>query len=180
MGVFQQPAGLTSAILSFILRINGHACPVFTLSFDGRDQGMINLLRFFMFGLVFFFFWANVSPLEEALGDEHTKSTNPSHRSEPSRANPGVWLMNIYRDHISPVDGDRCPSVPSCSSYALQAFKKHGFFMGWLMTVDRLIHEGEEERSVSPLTFSNGTWKSYDPVENNDFWWFHRDRKRDE
>jgi len=90
--------------------------------------------------------------------------------------NLGTWLVGIYRDNISPVDGDRCPSIPSCSSYSLQAMKKHGFFIGWMMTVDRLIHEGEEETRVSPVVYSDGQWKIFDPVENNDYWWHSPDR----
>jgi hypothetical protein len=90
--------------------------------------------------------------------------------------NLGIWLISFYRDHISPVDGSRCPSTPSCSSYSAMAFKKHGFLMGWIMTVDRLIHEGNEEASVSPLVYSKGEWKILDPVENNDFWWYHKDK----
>jgi hypothetical protein len=124
--------------------------------------------------------WVNPGPIEKAWGDEYPSSTTSSAPQNQSSANPGIWLLNIYRDYISPVKGYECPSVPPCSSYAVQAFKKHGFFMGWMMMVDRLIHEGQEERSVSPLVDWNGTWKLYDPVENNDFWWFHPDRKRQE
>jgi hypothetical protein len=89
-----------------------------------------------------------------------------------SSSNPGVRLISLYRDHVSAVDGDRCPSHPSCSTYSMEAFKKHGFFLGWLMTVDRLIHEGSEELSVSPLVYIGGRRRIFDPVENNDFWWF--------
>jgi hypothetical protein len=121
-----------------------------------------------MFCSVFLLLWVNPG------------STASSPPQQQSSANPGIWLLNVYRDYVSPVNGDTCPSVPTCSSYAVQAFKKHGFFMGWMMTVDRLIHEGQEERSVSPLIYRNGAWKLYDPVENNDFWWYHRDGKRDE
>lgn len=96
---------------------------------------------------------------------------------ENSGLNPGLWLLSLYRDHISPVDGDRCPSIPSCASYAEQAFKKHGFFIGWMMTVDRLIHEGKEETSVSPFVYYEGEVKIFDPLENNDFWWSPRDGK---
>ena len=103
-------------------------------------------------------------------------SDTASSEEEPG-LNPGLWLLSLYRDHISPVDGDRCPSIPSCSSYAEQAFKKHGLFIGWMMTVDRLIHEGKEETSVSPFVYSEGKVKIFDPVENNDFWWYPQDRK---
>lgn len=92
--------------------------------------------------------------------------------------NMGAWLATFYRDYISRVDGDRCPSFPTCSSYSAQAFRKHGFIMGWMMTVDRLFHEGSEEKAVSPLVYVRGRMKIYDPIENNDFWWYkpHQDR----
>ncbi|MCP4577542.1 MAG: membrane protein insertion efficiency factor YidD, partial [Deltaproteobacteria bacterium] len=59
----------------------------------------------------------------------------------------------------------------TCSSYSVQAFKKHGLAMGWLMTVDRLIHEGDEW-TVSPVKNRGGKGKIIDPIENNDFWWY--------
>ena len=83
----------------------------------------------------------------------------------------GAFFARFYGAHISPLDGKECPSVPTCSSYSAQAFRKHGFVMGWLMTVDRLLHEGYEETRVSPVIQVNGRRKIYDPVENNDFWW---------
>ncbi len=92
--------------------------------------------------------------------------------------NPAAWIVSFYRKHISRVDGDRCPSYPSCATYSLKALKKHGLVMGWLMTVDRLIHEGSEELKVSPMIFHNGKMKIYDPVENNDFWWYHPDEEK--
>ena len=90
--------------------------------------------------------------------------------------NIGYLLSIFYQNVISPVDGDRCPSLPTCSSYSAEAFKKHGFFIGWLMTVDRLIHEGSEEAKVSPIINQDGKWKLLDPVQNNDFWWFNHDQ----
>jgi hypothetical protein len=105
-----------------------------------------------------------------AVGFSESQAPEQYHVRQ-SAGNPGAWLVSFYGKHISAVDGDRCPSVPTCSAYAARAFKKHGFFIGWMMTVDRLIHEGKEETEVSPIVFSGGKWKIYDPVENNDFWW---------
>jgi hypothetical protein len=93
--------------------------------------------------------------------------------AETGGFHPALWLVNLYKEHISPLDGDRCPSFPTCSSYSVQAMEKHGFFLGWMMTVDRLIHEGREEAKVSPVVYSRGTWRIFDPVRNNDFWWYH-------
>ena len=59
---------------------------------------------------------------------------------------------------------------PTCSAYSLQAFKKHGFFIGFMMTADRLIHEGSE-MDYAPLVKVGDRYKFYDPVSNNDFWW---------
>ena len=96
-----------------------------------------------------------------------------SPHDETGGFNPALWLVNLYREHISPIDGDRCPSLPTCSSYSLQAMEKHGFFLGWMMTVDRLLHEGKEEARVSPVIYFEGNWRIFDPVRNNDFWWYH-------
>jgi putative component of membrane protein insertase Oxa1/YidC/SpoIIIJ protein YidD len=95
-------------------------------------------------------------------------------RDSGSETDIGIRLVSAFWKHISAVDSDRCPSLPSCSSYSARAFKKHGFVAGWLMSVDRLIHEGDEG-SVSPIVYHNGRAKVLDAVENNDFWWFNGD-----
>ena len=102
---------------------------------------------------------------------EASAQTSPRHE-ETAGLNPALWLVNLYRNHISPLDGDRCPSLPTCSSYSVQAMEKHGLFLGWMMTVDRLLHEGQEETKVSPVVYHEGKWKVFDPVQNNDFWWY--------
>ena len=91
-------------------------------------------------------------------------------------SNLGEVMASAFRDHIAAVDGDRCPSLPSCSSYSVMAFKKHGCLIGWVMTLDRLIHEWDEA-SVSPVVYYYGRGKILDPVENSDFWWFRTDEK---
>ncbi|HSR12976.1 MAG TPA: membrane protein insertion efficiency factor YidD [Thermodesulfobacteriota bacterium] len=79
-------------------------------------------------------------------------------------------LVGIFQNYISPVDGDRCPSYPTCSQYARQAIRKHGALVGVAMTVDRLIHETDEIHRA-PLIKVHQSHRYYDPVENNDFWW---------
>ena len=106
---------------------------------------------------------------------EERQSQAPDQR-KGSGFNVGAWLASIFRDYLSAVDSDRCPSAPSCSSYSVEAFRRHGFFIGWIMTVDRLIRE-TDEGSVSPISHHNGHGKIIDPVENNDFWWFNPDEK---
>ena len=105
---------------------------------------------------------------------EHV-SQNDEHLGE-AQTNIGVWLASFFSKHISAVDGDRCPSEPTCSRYSIRVFKKHGLVMGWLMTVDRLIHEADEWK-VSPVRNRGGKGKIIDPVENNDYWWHEKKSK---
>lgn len=84
--------------------------------------------------------------------------------------NPLRSLVKVYRNYISPIDGKTCPMYPSCSEYSLLCFEKHGFLVGWVMTCDRLLHEADEMRKA-PVIYVNGVETSYDPLENNDFWW---------
>jgi len=111
---------------------------------------------------------AYADPFEMIAGQGTSGREDHHHHSEN---NVGAWLASFFSEHVSAVDGDRCPSEPTCSSYSVQAFKKHGLVMGWLMTVDRLIHEGDEW-TVSPVKNRNGKGKIIDPIDNNDFWWY--------
>ncbi len=45
----------------------------------------------------------------------------------------------LYQKLVSPLLPARCKYYPSCSSYALQSFRKHGAFYGILLTVWRLL-----------------------------------------
>ncbi len=82
--------------------------------------------------------------------------------------------LRFFQQVISPVDGARSTMYPTGSAYARQAIKKHGAFLGSLMTLDRLMHEGNEEQ-VSPRIKKYGLWRVYDPVEANDWWWYGPD-----
>jgi putative membrane protein insertion efficiency factor len=81
-----------------------------------------------------------------------------------------IGSIRFYQDVISPVIGADCPMHPSCSAYGIEAVRKHGFFVGVLMTADRLIHESDEI-SFGPVIETEGRLRVHDPVENNDFWW---------
>ena len=92
--------------------------------------------------------------------------------SLPSQAVMGA--LNFFSEYISKVDGDRCPTYPTCASYSRQVVRKHGFFMGIVMTADRLIHEGSEMH-YAPLVKVGGGVRYYDPVNWNDYWWYNRE-----
>ena len=80
-------------------------------------------------------------------------------------------VLHFYQKHLSPVDGDRCSMYPTCSGYAAEALKKHGFAVGWIMTCDRLVRCGRDEMKRSPMVTVNNRPRCYDPVAANDFWW---------
>ncbi len=79
-------------------------------------------------------------------------------------------LIRFFQIYISPVDGDRCPSYPTCSQYGVEAIQKHGAVAGLVMTFDRLIHESDEVH-LAPQIRVYDSYRYFDPVENNDFWW---------
>jgi putative membrane protein insertion efficiency factor len=90
---------------------------------------------------------------------------------------PASFFVRFYQRFISVFDGNKCPMYPSCSNYSLQCFKKHGFFMGWIMTCDRLLHE-PDEMQMAPIIVVNGKVLAYDPVYANDQWWFKNNRQK--
>ncbi len=90
---------------------------------------------------------------------------------ESSAVDAFLFPIQIFRNYISGADGNRCPMHPSCSTYSMEALKKHGPLMGWVMTCDRLLRCGRDELKLSPSIMVRGKTRTYDPVSNNDFWW---------
>ncbi len=52
---------------------------------------------------------------------------------------PFVFLIRFYQVCISPLKTPCCRFTPTCSLYALEAFRKHGPFKGLYLTVRRLL-----------------------------------------
>lgn len=134
-------------------------------------------MRRTFFRIVAIVFLVAAPPVATASEKGSSGPSGPADNGRGSSGNLAIGFLSFYQEHVSAVDGDRCPSLPSCATYSVNAMKKHGFFVGWVMTVDRLIHEGREEAFVSPMVLSEGRWKLYDPVENNDFWWYRPKRE---
>lgn len=63
-----------------------------------------------------------------------------------------IFLIELYRKYISPMKSTKCPYIPTCSEYGLEAVKKYGAFKGGLLALWRIIR-------CNP--FSKG---GYDPV----------------
>jgi hypothetical protein len=79
--------------------------------------------------------------------------------------------VRFYQHFLSHQWGRTCAYYPSCSNYALLAIRKHGGLVGSMMTFDRLQHEADEARTSPPI-LTGGQIKIYDPLENNDYWWY--------
>ncbi|MCD6582370.1 MAG: membrane protein insertion efficiency factor YidD [Desulfuromusa sp.] len=90
---------------------------------------------------------------------------------KPDSANNSVLqtAVQLFQKYISPVDGQRCAMYPTCSTYSLQAIRKHGPLIGVFLTVDRLYHEGDPIEQQQPIN-KWGYIRFYDPLENNDWW----------
>ncbi|MBO0752596.1 MAG: membrane protein insertion efficiency factor YidD [Bradyrhizobiaceae bacterium] len=48
-------------------------------------------------------------------------------------------LIAAYRLMLSPLIGNACRHLPTCSQYADQAIERHGFWAGGWMTLARLL-----------------------------------------
>ena len=87
---------------------------------------------------------------------------------------PGLAL---YRTGPSRLMRSPCPSFPSCSAYAKQAWTDYGLYLGTLLAVDRLIHE-QGRLKEGPWVMVRGEMKVFDPVGANTFWWKGREEGR--
>jgi len=84
---------------------------------------------------------------------------------------PALWMIRLFQKVVSPVDGPSCDFTPSCSSYGLQAIRRHGLILGIPMTTERIVrnHHPDNPRRY-PLVEHHGEIYYLDPVESNDFW----------
>ncbi|EEH53371.1 uncharacterized protein MICPUCDRAFT_9776, partial [Micromonas pusilla CCMP1545] len=48
-------------------------------------------------------------------------------------------LIRFYRTQISPLTPPSCRFVPTCSSYAVSAYKKYGPWRGFALTAWRIL-----------------------------------------
>ena len=63
-----------------------------------------------------------------------------------------IRLIKFYQKYISGLKSTKCPYIPTCSQYGLEAIEKYGAFKGSLLATWRILR-------CNP--FSKG---GYDPV----------------
>lgn len=98
------------------------------------------------------------------------EAPSPSALQAKTDRSPLQLAVRWFQKYISPVDGPRCPMYPTCSSYSLQALRKHGPLLGVFQTVDRLYREGDAEHEHRQPVNKWGYVRFYDPLKQNDFW----------
>lgn len=50
-----------------------------------------------------------------------------------------IFFIRVYKKVISPLLPSSCIYTPSCSSYAIEALKKHGTVQGLILSIKRIF-----------------------------------------
>ena len=50
-----------------------------------------------------------------------------------------IKLIKCYKFLISPLFGQSCRYLPTCSEYSIEALKTHGFFKGLFLSIKRIL-----------------------------------------
>ena len=67
-----------------------------------------------------------------------------------------IKFIKGYKFKISPLLGQSCRYLPTCSDYSVEALKTFGFFKGLILSVKRIL-------SCHPIKFLGGG-EGFDPV----------------
>ena len=67
-----------------------------------------------------------------------------------------IKLIKGYRYLISPLLGNSCRYLPTCSEYSIEALRTYGFFKGCYLSLKRIF-------SCHPIKFLGGG-EGFDPV----------------
>lgn len=50
-----------------------------------------------------------------------------------------IKAIKIYKFLISPLLGNSCRYLPTCSEYSIDALKTYGFFKGFFLSIKRIL-----------------------------------------
>ena len=70
-----------------------------------------------------------------------------------------IKIIKGYKYLISPLLGNSCRYLPTCSEYSIEALKAYGFLKGSCMGIKRIL-------SCHPLKFLGGG-EGFDPINKN-------------
>ena len=67
-----------------------------------------------------------------------------------------IKLIQFYKFFISPLLGNSCRYLPTCSDYSIETLKNYGFLKGVYLSIKRIL-------SCHPIKFLGGG-EGFDPV----------------
>ena len=70
-----------------------------------------------------------------------------------------VKIIKGYKFLLSPLLGNSCRYLPTCSEYSIEALKNYGFFKGMYVSIKRIL-------SCHPIKFLGGG-EGFDPVNKD-------------
>ena len=50
-----------------------------------------------------------------------------------------IKIIKVYKFLISPLFGNSCRFLPTCSEYSIDSLKTHGFFKGLILSLKRIL-----------------------------------------
>ena len=61
-----------------------------------------------------------------------------------------IFIVKVYQYLVSPLLGNKCRFLPSCSDYFIESLNEHGFFKGVIFGFKRII-------KCHPIKFLGGS-----------------------
>jgi len=68
-----------------------------------------------------------------------------------------IKIIKVYQFIFSPLIGNSCRYLPTCSEYSIESLKKFGFLKGLFLTIKRVL-------SCHPIKILGGG-EGFDPVD---------------
>ena len=68
-----------------------------------------------------------------------------------------IKFIKVYKFLVSPLLGQSCRYLPTCSEYSIEALKEFGLIKGSIMSIKRIL-------SCHPIKFLGGS-DGFDPVK---------------
>jgi putative component of membrane protein insertase Oxa1/YidC/SpoIIIJ protein YidD len=83
---------------------------------------------------------------------------------------PARGIVALYKAAVAPAIGSRCSLSPGCSTYFLEAGRKHGL-LAFPMIADRLVREPSVVIQGAHPIHDGRRLRYADPVAAHDYWW---------